>query len=96
MLEIVEDEQKPAVGNAVGEPVPRLERLGCHIEHELRVAQRSKLGPEHPVGIPVGRFRGRLERKSGLTGSGGPGQREQARARASEQGRHLLELSLTP
>ena len=96
MLEVVEDEQKSAVADAVGEAVPRFERLSGDLEHELRVAQRSKRSPEDAVGVLVGRFRGRLEREPGLAGSGRTGQRQQARDPASEQGRHLAELSLAP
>jgi hypothetical protein len=94
MLEVVEDEKQPAVGDAVGDAVPRFERLSGDFEDELRVAQRSKRGPEDAVGILVGRLPGRLEREPSLAGSGRAGQRQQARAPAFEQGRHLAELSL--
>ena len=94
MLEVVEDEQEPAVGDALGEAVPCFECLSGHLEHELRVPQRSKWGPENAVGIVVGGFRGRLERESGLAGSGRAGQRQQTCVPAAEQGRHLVELSV--
>ena len=82
--------------DAVGEAVPRFERLSGHLEHELRVAQRSKRGPEDAVGVLVGRFRGRLEREPSLAGSGRAGQRQQTCVPAAEQGRHFVELSLAP
>src|SRR5438094_8352815 len=94
MLEIVEDEQEPAVADAVGEVVLRLDCLGGDLEHELRVPQRSKRSPKDAVGIVVGGFRCRLERESGLAGSGRAAQRQQARVPSSEQSRHLVELSL--
>ena len=96
MLEVVEDEQEPAVGDSVGKAVPRFERLSGDLEHELRVAERGKRGPEDAVGIVVGGFRGRLEREPGLARSGRAGQRQQAGVPACEQGRHLLEFSLPP
>src|SRR6476660_2924261 len=96
VLEVVEHEQEPAVADAVDKAISRFERLSGYLEHELRVAQRSKRGPEDAVGILVGRFRRRLEREPRLAGSGRAGQRHQARDPASEQGRHLAELSMAP
>src|SRR5439155_5763969 len=96
MLEVVEDEQEPAVGDAVGKTVLRFDCLGGNLEHELRVPQRRKRGPEDAVGIVVGGFCGRLEREPGLPGSGRAGQRQQAHVATPEQARHLVELSLPP
>jgi hypothetical protein len=76
MLEVVEDEQEPTVGDAVGEAVLRLERLSGDLEHELRVPQCSKRRPEDAVGIVVGGLRGRLQREPGLAGSGRAAQRQ--------------------
>ena len=93
MLEVVEDEQEPTIGDTVGETVLRSDRLGGDLEHELRVPQRSKRSPEDAVGIVVGGFRCRLKRESRLAGSGRAAQCQQACRPSSEQSRHLFELS---
>ena len=38
MLEVVEDEQEPTVGDAVGEGVPRLQCLAGRLEEQPRIA----------------------------------------------------------
>jgi transposase len=54
------------------EGAPRFQRLSDHLEHDVRIAQRSKRSPEDTVGIQVGRFRGRFEREPGLAAPAGP------------------------
>jgi hypothetical protein len=96
MLEVVEEKEQPAVGDALGEPVSRLDRLRGLLQHELRVAERRERNPEKAVRIPIRGFRRSLKRKPRLPRAGRARQREQANVTAREQARHLVELPLPP
>src|SRR5439155_22941123 len=95
MLEVVEDQEKPSVADALSQTVCGPNRLSGRFEHELWVAQPSERDPIDAVGISVRAFRGCLERKPGLAGPRRAGQRQQSRA-ALEHRCNLPQLLLSP
>ena len=68
-------------------------RCDCGSDHSC-IVKASEPNPENTVGIPVGEFRGGLQREPGLSRSPGTGECEQPNVVASEQVLNLLKLAL--
>ncbi len=89
---LVQEQQQRLVGDVLGQAVLGAQRLPCHLQHQLGVAQRRQRHPEDPVRVAVGGFGGGLQAQPGLARPAGAGQGQEARA--LEQGKHLLQLVL--
>ena len=74
MLEVVEEQQQRLVGDMPGQAVLGPQRLPRGLQHQLRVAQRSKRHPEDAVRIPVRGLGSGLEAEPRLACTPRPGQ----------------------
>jgi hypothetical protein len=96
VLEVVEEQEQPLVGDVLGEAVLRAERLGRRPEHELRVAERREWHPPNAVRIAV-RERGRaLHGEPRLTRTARTGEGKKAVLLVQEQRYDFAELAFAP
>jgi hypothetical protein len=110
LLEVVEDEQQLAVGQGVGEHLPRVaghgqghpERRGQAGHHQVgRLLRPRRAGPDErhrhdPVAIPPLPGRPHLQREPGLANPARPDQRHQPTRRVVEQPLQPSQVLLPP
>ncbi len=89
LLEVVEEEEHPPVGDVRSKLAARPNRRGDRRHDELGVSDAPEADPPDPVLLRLDHFRRRLDGDPGLTGAGGAGQRQQADISAPQQAHHL-------
>ena len=92
LLEVVEQQQQLALGDVLGEPVLRPQRLRDRLGHERRVAQRRQADPEDPRLEGGHELGGGLEREPRLARAAGTREGDQARA-VAKQSEQLIALA---
>ncbi len=93
LLQVVEQEEQLALADVLGKPVLGAERLRDGLRDECGVAQGGEPGPEDASLVRGNERSCRLERKPGLAGTSGTGQRDQAGS-ALDSLEDLRELTL--
>ena len=78
LLEVVEQHQRRAVTDVLGETVVGAERVRGRCRDELRVAEGGERHPPDALRVAVGEATGRLKREAGFSCASRAGQRQQA------------------
>ena len=95
VLEVVEHEQQPAVGDVLGSVAPGSERRADRRHDEARVADALQVHPPGAVRVGLDELGGRLQGEPRLARAAGAGERHEARAGTGDERQDVGELALT-